>query len=296
MEQRALLELARGRHWGDAVLRHACVVFQGALCQTENFVLQLCVVLCSSEQLDRFCGGLEGRAARVARNRFGCRVMCRIVERSAFSPAARGLVAELQVVARELARHRYGNFVVQTLLASRALADATGLVEACLCDPSHFGGLVIIKAAELDALAPGGHSGRPLAQACAGGGCVAGSLCWIVPTQELEQFYAGSYLLGLPARCFDGRHYTVELVQERTVRRAQRPAQRELCLSPFLKLVAGPPSQLLLATKEGAASVEHDFGTNHLFALPGLTIARDGGVDVAITVSVRSGPCGDEQG
>jgi len=60
---------------------------------------------------------LTGVAAQVARHRYGCRVIVRLLEHSSGTDACTiSLVDELLIEAPELLRHSYGHFVVQAIL------------------------------------------------------------------------------------------------------------------------------------------------------------------------------------
>lgn len=96
-------------------------VTQMYLDENGNHVLQKLIEVMPPAHLGFLFEELAGRWAVVARHRFGCRVIERLIEHSSetdtqiahfFSP----MLDELEKETEQLARHPYGNFVVQHLL------------------------------------------------------------------------------------------------------------------------------------------------------------------------------------
>jgi len=59
---------------------------------------------------------LRGVGATVARHRFGCRVLCRLLEHSGSSASLMELLDEVLAEARDLCRHAFGHYVLQSIL------------------------------------------------------------------------------------------------------------------------------------------------------------------------------------
>jgi len=81
-----------------------------------NFVVQKCIALLPATALDFIITELcMKHIPWVARNKFGCRVVQRLLEKCP-PGQVRGIVEALLAELAELARHPYGNYVVQHLL------------------------------------------------------------------------------------------------------------------------------------------------------------------------------------
>lgn len=80
-----------------------------------NFVLQCLAELLLPADLQFIVDELQGHAAAVARHRFGCRALQKLVVKCPGEQVG-GLVAELLEHAAELARHRFGNYVMQLVV------------------------------------------------------------------------------------------------------------------------------------------------------------------------------------
>jgi len=59
---------------------------------------------------------LIGRGASAARHRYGCRIICRLVEHTAVDGPTMDLVDELLLEVRELSRHVFGHHVIKSVL------------------------------------------------------------------------------------------------------------------------------------------------------------------------------------
>jgi len=80
---------------------------------------------------------LSGVAAKVARHRYGCRVIIRLLEHSAAEESTISLVNELLEQSHELVRHSFGRFVLQAVL-EHGLAGQQHCIAAALHDQRHY--------------------------------------------------------------------------------------------------------------------------------------------------------------
>lgn len=94
-------------------------IWEAIKCPNANHVVQKCIEVLPPRDsqfiIDEIVGGGENAVARVARNRFGCRVLQRLLEHGLAKQVER-LVDELLSDAMPLAVHIYGNYVMQNLL------------------------------------------------------------------------------------------------------------------------------------------------------------------------------------
>lgn len=81
-----------------------------------NYVIQLVVEVMPVAHVTFVAEEILGVAARVARHRYGCRVIIRLLEHSATEASTVSLVEELLTEAPALLRHSYGHFVLQAVL------------------------------------------------------------------------------------------------------------------------------------------------------------------------------------
>lgn len=82
-----------------------------------NYVLQKVIEVIPASVACFIVQELRGVAAEVARHRFGCRVLCRLLEHlSSSDDQTCSLIDEILEDAMELCRHNYGNFVIQHIL------------------------------------------------------------------------------------------------------------------------------------------------------------------------------------
>lgn len=81
-----------------------------------NYVIQKAVETMPIATLGFVYDELQGVAAEVARHRYGCRIICRLLEHSSGEPVATRLLEELVADAHELSCHPYGYHVIRSLL------------------------------------------------------------------------------------------------------------------------------------------------------------------------------------
>jgi hypothetical protein len=83
-----------------------------------NHVVQKLVEVLPLPSLSFVAEEMLGAGPEIARHRYGCRVLCRLVERHAGTTAAHmdELVEELLAEGAELARHTFGHYVIEMIL------------------------------------------------------------------------------------------------------------------------------------------------------------------------------------
>jgi hypothetical protein len=102
-----------------------------------NYVLQKVVEVLPTTIASFISEELAGVGAEVARHRYGCRIMCRLVEhhssREAYSAA---LIDEVLEEAKELSRHTYGHHVILSVLEHGTPEQRHTIASALLVDTS----------------------------------------------------------------------------------------------------------------------------------------------------------------
>jgi hypothetical protein len=111
-----VLETIMSPH-GNYVIQKICQVLPAALCR---FVVE----------------EIRGNVAIVARHRYGCRILCRLVEHHALEPAVLTLMDELLLEAGELSRHSFAHHVLQCILSHSPVRQQQMIVDA-LCTDLH---------------------------------------------------------------------------------------------------------------------------------------------------------------
>jgi len=83
-----------------------------------NHVIQKLVEVLPQPSLGFVVEEMLGAGPEVARHRYGCRVLCRLVERHFCRPVAHmdELIEELLAEGAELSRHTYGHYVIEMIL------------------------------------------------------------------------------------------------------------------------------------------------------------------------------------
>jgi len=81
-----------------------------------NFVIQLVVEIMPVARTAFVAEELTGLAAQVARHRYGCRVIIRLLEHSATEKTTISITNELLEQCQDLLRHSFGRFVLQAVL------------------------------------------------------------------------------------------------------------------------------------------------------------------------------------
>jgi len=118
----AMLEELHGHVWDLITSLHG------------NYVIQKIVVMMPVRLTDFIVHELRGKAVVCARHRFGCRILCRLVEHSSADAATISLVDELLVSAAELSKHTYGHHVVQAILEHGGQSQKQAIIMAIIAD------------------------------------------------------------------------------------------------------------------------------------------------------------------
>jgi hypothetical protein len=108
-------------------------VKQAVRCPNGNFVIQKIVTRSSADDFEFVAEELLGKAADVAKHRYGCRVACRIVERRGDVEQASGVaefVSELLERALDLSQHPFAHFAMQSILEHGAARERQKIAAA----------------------------------------------------------------------------------------------------------------------------------------------------------------------
>mmetsp|Transcript_16057 Transcript_16057/g.32631 ORF Transcript_16057/g.32631 Transcript_16057/m.32631 type:complete len:442 (-) Transcript_16057:333-1658(-) len=105
-------------------------VLEASASQHGNYVIQTVVAALPTAMSGFVVRELLGSGAEVARHRFGCRILCRLVEHSGGGEDLAALLEELLAEAEDLCRHPFAHYVVETMLEH--LPEARGRVAAAL--------------------------------------------------------------------------------------------------------------------------------------------------------------------
>eukprot|EP00435_Cladocopium_sp_Y103_P044808 s1143_g12.t1 len=81
-----------------------------------NHVLQRAIEVLPAAKSHFIAEELHPRATEVARNVFGCRIFCRLLEQSATCEATQELIAKVLKDSEDLVQHQFGRFVAQAIL------------------------------------------------------------------------------------------------------------------------------------------------------------------------------------
>jgi len=81
-----------------------------------NYVIQKAIEVMTPAACGFIAQEMRGVGAAVARHRFGCRILCRLLEHMADSPACVELMAEVLAEAGQLCRHQFGHYVMESVL------------------------------------------------------------------------------------------------------------------------------------------------------------------------------------
>jgi hypothetical protein len=81
-----------------------------------NYVIQKIIQMLPA-RLSRFVSQeLKGSGVETSRHRYGCRIVCRLVEHSSEDSATGELIAEILCESSELCRHDFGHYVLEAVL------------------------------------------------------------------------------------------------------------------------------------------------------------------------------------
>lgn len=90
-----------------------------------NYVVQKMIEVLPASLVVFVAEELRGYAVETARHRYGCRVLCRLLEHSASEPATVALVEEVLTQAAVLSSHEYGHYVVESVLEHGSASQAS---------------------------------------------------------------------------------------------------------------------------------------------------------------------------
>lgn len=97
-----------------------------------NYVVQKIVEVLPTSMTNFVGEEILGAGGEVARHRYGCRIICRLLEHSATERGTYALINELLMDARDLSRHAYGYHVMRCIL-EHGLPDHRRRVAKALC-------------------------------------------------------------------------------------------------------------------------------------------------------------------
>jgi len=91
-------------------------VLEASASQHGNYVIQTVVAALPTAMSGFVVRELLGSGAEVARHRFGCRILCRLVEHSSGSEDLEVLLKEMLAEAEDLCQHSFAHYVIETML------------------------------------------------------------------------------------------------------------------------------------------------------------------------------------
>mmetsp|Transcript_93294 Transcript_93294/g.216881 ORF Transcript_93294/g.216881 Transcript_93294/m.216881 type:complete len:481 (+) Transcript_93294:42-1484(+) len=97
-----------------------------------NYVIQKVVEVMPIALSSFVTEELRGHATAMACHRYGCRIICRLLEHSATSEGLNALISEVLDEAADLCRHSFGHYVIQSVL-EHGLAAQRSRVAQTLC-------------------------------------------------------------------------------------------------------------------------------------------------------------------
>lgn len=110
------LKVANRQTATELSLELAGHIAEVALSLHGNHVLQRAIEVLPAAKSHFIAEELQTRAAEVARNVFGCRIFCRLLEQSATCEATQELIAKVLKESEDLVQHQFGRFVAQAIL------------------------------------------------------------------------------------------------------------------------------------------------------------------------------------
>jgi hypothetical protein len=125
-----------------------------------NFVLQKVIEVMPPARTDFIAEELFGTAGKAVRHKFGCRIICRLVEHGNSQAGTRLLIDEILEEAHELSEHQFGHIVLRSILRNGMLVQKACITRAlqgrCVQLANHKHGSFIVQ----DALAYCGEQTR----------------------------------------------------------------------------------------------------------------------------------------
>merc|ERR1719277_1573225 len=100
-----------------------------------NYVVTKMIEVAPPESVCRVIPHLSGHAEQIARHRYGCRIICRLLERSSKSklPGLEGLLEEVLLKAQALCCHIFAHHVIQSVLENSPQHEHRQKIVEALC-------------------------------------------------------------------------------------------------------------------------------------------------------------------
>ena len=154
-DQASIWQRAISKQWSDGLQPTLDATFACHI--DDNHTAQLMVIFATREELSDICTRLKGQALKLAKHRYGCRVLSRLVEQHFSHGCCEELLQELTPkLLSELATHRYGYYVVKRLLEwGYVLPGLKDVLDDCIRDDAQekgFHALILLRAMELGCL------------------------------------------------------------------------------------------------------------------------------------------------
>jgi len=103
-----------------------------------NYVIQKVIEVMPTVLVGFVADELQGIGVLAARHRYGCRILCRLVEHSAQTPGTVALVDEVLGAAGELCRHTFAHHVISSILEHGLAEQRHCVAQSLLVDlPRH---------------------------------------------------------------------------------------------------------------------------------------------------------------
>jgi len=113
-------------------------VLEAVMCPHGNYVVQKVVAQLSVASSDFVAREIQGSVVRVAKHRFACRILCRLLEFSGSNALTAELVEELLSEAGLLCCHSFAHHVIQSVLEHGLERHKEKIAQALLEDPKKF--------------------------------------------------------------------------------------------------------------------------------------------------------------
>ncbi|CAE7291194.1 APUM5 [Symbiodinium natans] len=133
-----VLEMAGQRDAFDVAKELEGHILEAVMCPHGNYVVQKIVSQLSVASSDFVVRELQGSVVRVAKHRFACRILCRLLEFSGSSARTIELVDELLQEAGPLCCHSFAHHVIQSVLEHGLDKHKEIIAQALNADPMKF--------------------------------------------------------------------------------------------------------------------------------------------------------------
>jgi hypothetical protein len=131
----SLIEKASQQDTANLVMElHGCV--RRAISSPHaNYVIQKIIEVLPTKLCQFVCQELRGSGAETSRHRYGCRILCRLVEQSSQDSATVEVMDEVLVEAAELCCHDFGHYVLEAVLEHGLPEQKQRIAVALEADP-----------------------------------------------------------------------------------------------------------------------------------------------------------------